>query len=72
MYILTDGDFPNNNEVLNRVAALNGNKKTRVNTIAFVTSSDDETSESFIKFLQTLADQNGGKFKHVAQDQLDG
>jgi hypothetical protein len=74
MYILTDGDFPNNNEVLTRVAALNGknNNRTRVNTIAFVSSSDDDTSESFIKFLQTLAEQNGGKFKHVAQDQLDG
>jgi hypothetical protein len=72
MYVLTDGDFPNNNEVLAKTEALNKNKKTRVNTIAFVTSQDDETSESFLKFLQTLADQNGGKFKHVAQDQLDG
>lgn len=72
MYILTDGDFPNNSEVLAKTEALNKGKKTRVNTIAFVTSQDDDTSESFLKFLQTLADQNGGKFKHVAQDQLDG
>ena len=71
MYILTDGDFPNNNEVLSKVASLNSGKRTRINTIAFVTSSDDATSESFMKFLTTLADSNNGKFKRVAQDQLD-
>jgi hypothetical protein len=71
MYILTDGDFPNNNDVLSKIARLNGDKKTRINSIAFVTSADDETSESFIQFLTTVADQNGGKFKRVSQDQLD-
>jgi hypothetical protein len=71
MYILTDGDFPNNNDVLSKVASLNGGKRTRVNTIAFVTNFDDETSESFEKFLHTLADQTGGKYKTVSQDQLD-
>jgi hypothetical protein len=71
MYILTDGDFPNNSEVLSKVAQLNNGKKTRINTIAFVTSADDETSESFVKFLNTLADQNGGKYKRVSQDQLE-
>jgi hypothetical protein len=71
MYILTDGDFPNNNDVLSKVTALNGGRKTRINTIAFVTTIDDETSDSFVKFLETLANQNGGKYKKVSQDQLD-
>jgi hypothetical protein len=71
MYILTDGDFPNNNDVLSKVTQLNGGRKTRINTIAFVTTMDDETSDSFVKFLETLADQNGGKYKKVSQDQLD-
>ncbi len=71
MYILTDGDFPNNNDVLKKVEQLNGSKKTRINSIAFVSKQDDETSESFIKFLTTLAEGNGGKFKRVSQDQLE-
>jgi hypothetical protein len=71
MYILTDGDFPNNGDVLKSVEKLNAGKRTRINTIAFVGSAQDETSESFEKFLQTLAGQNGGKYKKVSQDQLD-
>lgn len=71
MYILTDGDFPNNDAVISKVAQLNGGKRTRINTIAFSSTEGDEQSESFIKFLTLLADQNGGKFKAVSQDQLD-
>ena len=40
------------------------------NTIAFVGTTQDE-NESFEKFLQTLASQNGGKYKKVSQDQLE-
>jgi hypothetical protein len=71
MYILTDGDFPNNNDVIAKISQLNSGKRTRINSIAFVTNDNDETSESFIKFLTTIADGNGGKFKRVAQDQLE-
>ena len=71
MYILTDGDFPNNDAVISKVAQLNAGKRTRINTIAFSATETDEQSESFLKFLGTLADQNGGKFKAVSQDQLD-
>ncbi len=71
MYILTDGDFPNNNEVLTTVAKANASKKTRINSVAFVSKADDETSESFKKFLVALAEGNGGKFKRVSLDQLD-
>ena len=71
IYILTDGDFPNNDEVINRVNNLNKDKRSRVNTVAFVTSKSDQTSESFLKFLQKLANNNGGQFRHVALDELD-
>ena len=43
----------------------------RTNTVAFVTSKSDQTSESFLKFLQKLANNNGGQFRHVALDELD-
>jgi hypothetical protein len=42
-----------------------------VNTIAFIDKDADKASDTFIKFLTTLADQNGGKFKQVTTDQLD-
>jgi hypothetical protein len=71
LYMLTDGEFDNNAEVMKRVATLNKDKRTRVNTIAFIDKDADKASDTFIKFLTTLADQNGGKFKQVTTDQLD-
>jgi hypothetical protein len=71
LYMLTDGEFDNNAEVMKRVAALNKDRRTRVNTIAFIDKDADRASDTFIKFLTTLADQNGGKFKQVTTDQLD-
>jgi hypothetical protein len=71
LYMLTDGEFDNNAEVMKRVGGLNKDKRTRVNTIAFIDKDADKASDTFIKFLTTLADQNGGKFKQVTTDQLD-
>jgi hypothetical protein len=71
LYMLTDGEFDNNAEVMKRVTALNKDKRTRVNTIAFIDRDADRASDTFIKFLTTVADQNGGKFKQVTTDQLD-
>lgn len=71
VYVLTDGDFPNNDEVLNRVGQLNKQKRSRVNTVAFVTSKNDQTSQSFLDFLKRLATDNGGAFRFVALDELD-
>jgi hypothetical protein len=42
-----------------------------VHTIAFIDKDADRASETFIKFLTTLAEQNGGLFKQVNTDQLD-
>jgi hypothetical protein len=71
LYMLTDGEFDNNKQVMDRVAALNKDRRTRVNTIAFIDKEADRASDTFIKFLTALADQNGGKFKQVTTDQLD-
>ena len=69
MYFLTDGNFADNAAVLERVAALNAEPRVRVNTIAFVLDGDAAIDGEFLTFLQTLADQNGGKFRIVAHDQ---
>ena len=71
LYMLTDGDFPDNAAVLARIEKLNPGKQTRVNTIAFVTSSEDETSRSFIDFLTRVAEQNRGQFRLVGLNDLD-
>jgi uncharacterized protein with von Willebrand factor type A (vWA) domain len=67
IYIVTDGDFPNNNEVLETLRKLNADKKVKVNTIAFI-----DRDESYEKFLKQLADENGGQFKYVGDRDVEG
>jgi len=72
VYLLTDGDFPDNSAVLNKLTQLNtGAKKSRINTIAFVDDKDDDTSQGFIDLLKKIAEENGGKFNHVTEDDLE-
>jgi hypothetical protein len=68
IFLLTDGDFPDNQVVLNRIRQLNRDKAVKINTIAFVGQGDTDTA--FISLLQQIARENGGTFKHVTQDQL--
>jgi hypothetical protein len=68
IYILTDGDFPNNDAVLKRIKELNKDKKVKINTIAFVGEGDNDTE--FIKLLQKIADENGGRFNLVHESDL--
>ena len=58
MYILTDGDFPDNELVLKTIKELNADKKVKINTIAFV--NDRDTDTAFITLLETIAKENGG------------
>jgi uncharacterized protein with von Willebrand factor type A (vWA) domain len=68
IYLLTDGDFPDNAAVLSRVRELNKEQKVKINTIAFVGTSDTDTA--FIDLLKTIASENGGKYKHVDEGSL--
>jgi hypothetical protein len=61
IYFLTDGDFPNNNQVIAEIARLNANHRTKIHTIAF-----GEHGEEYEKMLRRIADQNGGAFRYVA------
>jgi len=65
IYLLTDGDFPNNDEVLAALRKLNKDKKIKVNTIAFM-----DRGEAYEKLLQRIADENGSSFKFVAEQDL--
>ena len=63
IYLLTDGDFPDNNAVLNRIRELNAQKKTKINTILFTNA--ETADKGIIKLLKEIADENGGVYKLV-------
>ncbi|HEY8667032.1 MAG TPA: hypothetical protein VIL86_10220 [Tepidisphaeraceae bacterium] len=67
IYLLTDGDFPSNDEVRKYIRERNKDHSVKINTIAFVGND-----ESYLKFLKELASENGGTFKYVAADDIDG
>jgi len=66
VYILTDGDFPNNAQVLEELRKLNRDKKVKINTIAFM-----DRGEEYEKLLKQIAEENGGVFKFVADADLE-
>lgn len=68
VYILTDGDFPDNKAVLAKIRELNKDHKVKVNTIAFVGEADTDTD--FMKLLEQIAKENGGVYKHVKESDL--
>ena len=70
LYLLTDGDFPDNKAVQTKVAELNRDRKTKVNTIAFVNKSDTDTE--FLTLLEGIAKANGGVFRRVEEEKLSG
>lgn len=63
IFLLTDGDFPDNQAVMKRVTELNARHQIRINTVAFVSEADTDTD--FVKLLQQIARENGGIYKHV-------
>jgi hypothetical protein len=68
VYLLTDGDFPDNKLVLAEIRKLNSSHKVHINTIAFVNEKDTETD--FKDLLQTIAKENGGTYKLVNEQDL--
>jgi hypothetical protein len=68
IYLLTDGDFPDNKAVLDKIHELNKGNKVRINTIAFVNDSD--TDKAFRDLLKQVADESGGTFRDVNENQL--
>ncbi len=67
IYMLTDGDFPNNQQVLEEVRKLQARRavKIKINTIAFMDRGDD-----YEKLLKSIAEESGGLFKFVADTDL--
>lgn len=68
IFLLTDGEFPDNDAVLRRIRELNKDHAVKINTIAFVDQGDQDVE--FKKFLETIAKENGGAFKIVNEGDL--
>jgi len=60
IWLLTDGEFPNNAEVLSCIRMLNRDKSVAINTIAFAGAGEED--ELYVKTLRQIASENGGAF----------
>jgi hypothetical protein len=65
IFMLTDGDFPNNQEVRDEIKKLSAGKKVIVNTIAFF-----DRGEDYEKLLKQIADDTRGTFRFVTEQEL--
>jgi len=68
IFLLTDGDFPNNAEVIRRIRELDRDGRVKIHTIAFVGDSDKDTD--FMAMLKTIAKMTGGTYRYVRQSDL--
>jgi von Willebrand factor type A domain len=68
VYLLTDGDFPDNQKVVDEIHKLDPDRKVKVDTIAFTDSADHDVD--FRKILKQIADEYGGTFKSVNEEEL--
>jgi len=68
IYLVTDGDFPDNAAVLKKIRELNKDKKVTIHTIAFVGQADSDTD--FITLLKTIAAENRGQYRNVNEADL--
>ena len=66
IYLLTDGDFPDNDAVLSKIRQLNKNGRVKINTIAFV--NDRDTDKAFIDVLKQIAKESGGVYNFAKED----
>jgi hypothetical protein len=68
IYLLTDGDFPDNVAVMKLIQKLDKDGKVKINTIAFVNDKDKDTD--FMALLQNIAKSTGGIYRFVREGDL--
>jgi hypothetical protein len=69
MFLLTDGDFPDNDAVLAEIRSLEKQQHVVIHTIAFV--GDNDRNTKFLSLLKQVAQETGGSFKKVDAEALD-
>lgn len=72
IYMLTDGEFPDNDAVIRFCRQKTADGKCKINTIAFVTSTAKERAIDleYVKVLKRIADDSGGQFRYVSDDDM--
>jgi hypothetical protein len=70
IYLLTDGEFPDNAAVIAELQKLNPKKEVKINTIAFANPADQNAE--YVKVLRRIAQEHGGIFKFVTAEDLGG
>lgn len=68
IYLLTDGDFPDNKAVLDRIRVLNRDKTAKINTIVFIDAANAD--KGIVDLMKQIAAENGGVFRMVSQNDL--
>jgi hypothetical protein len=72
MYLLTDGDFPDNNAILKTIRdlqkPLGASEKVTINTIFF---GDGDNDKAFKEVLRTIANESGGSFRQVKETDIE-
>ena len=64
VYLLTDGDFPDNKAVLAAVRKENTKKDVHINTYLY-----GYKGKQVVDVMQKIASENGGRYKHVSSDE---
>ncbi len=67
LFLLTDGDFPDNQEVLDTIAQLNRRKTVMINTILFGRRTPEAE-----RVMAQIARENRGEYKYVSLDEIEG
>lgn len=70
IFLVTDGDFPDNVHVIDTLRRLNKDGKTGINTILFQ-SGDNAPTDTSVQMMEQIATENRGSFKLVNLKELD-
>jgi hypothetical protein len=68
VFLSTDGDFPDNDAVLREIHKLDPDRKVKINTFAFLASSDNDPA--FVNILGKIAKESGGSLRVVHVDEI--
>jgi hypothetical protein len=68
IYLLTDGDFQDNEKVKRRISDLNRDKSVKINTIVFIEGRDADPG--IVELMKTIAAENGGVFRLISAADL--
>lgn len=72
IYLLTDGDFPDNKAVIDLIDQLNPARRVKINTILFVQNKAAALENAaFAETLKRIANDNGGQSKVANATELD-